>query len=323
MTQHTTSFKARLASKSGNDKVENTPPAQPAKAPTIGIKKLPKSMLDIMKQVDEAKARSLLTMLIYGAAKVGKTTLAATIAKLDYVDNVWWFDLENGKDAIVEAYKMGILEERHLAKIRIITINDTKLAPLATETLLKGFCGRTGITINEHGKVVPDDQEGIWFDYRSLTDKDVVVIDSLSQFGQSTLNAATLGKPSEYKLQLDDYGAAQKWGYDFLTTIQAAQYCHIICITHVRIEEDELQRKTVMPLMGTSTTSANVAKHFNTVVYLEKVLKQLKATSSVMGSTTAQTGSRIGIALEKAKQPDLSEALIEASYFPANGAAHG
>ena len=305
---------------------ESTPPAaaQPATIETKNAAQtnslMNRSLLDLMQQVNKAKARSHMTMLLYGAAKTGKTSLAATIAKLDYIERIWWFDIERGLDAVILAYQEGRLEERHLAKIIPISVADTKQEPIATETLLKAICGRRPVYIDPttgkcHDKL---SDELIEFDMTKMTDKDLIVIDSLSQFGQSTLNAATLGKPTEYKLQLDDYGAAQKWGYDLLTTVQAAQRCHFLCITHVRMNEDELGRTTVMPLMGSSTVSANVAKHFNTVVYLEKSLKQLKATSSVLGSVTAQSGSRVGIVLDKEKDPCLATSLIEAGYFPAN-----
>lgn len=322
-----TTFAARLKAQGTNSKPEAKEAPAAAQAVTDGVKKAFENfnMLSLVNRTNEAKARNNLTMLLYGPAKTGKTTLAATIAKIKYLKRVYWFDIENGLDAVILAYQQGRLTEEDLAKIIPIKVVDTKQNPLATETLLKALCGRRAVKISlEDGKVLADNapgQEGVdWvhFDYHSLTDSDAIVIDSLSQFGQSTLNAATLGKPTEYKLQLDDYGASQKWVFDLLTTLQAAAKCHIICITHVRIVEDELGAKKIMPLMGSSTTSANVAKHFNTVVYLEKQLKQLKATSDVLGSVAAQTGSRIGMKLEAMKEPCLAEALIEAGYFPAN-----
>lgn len=322
-----TTFAARLGQ--ANSKAAPATNASPAtaQAATAGIKNALEnfSLLSLVNRVNETKARNNLTMLLYGPAKTGKTTLASTIARIKYLKRIYWFDIENGLDAIILAYQQGRLTDEDMAKIIPIRVVDTKQSPLATETLLKALCGRRAVKISlAEGKVLPDNAQGtegvdyVTFDYNSLTDSDAIVIDSLSQFGQSTLNAATLGKPTEYKLQLDDYGASQKWGYDLLTTIQAAAKCHIICITHVRIEDDELGAKKIMPLMGSSTTSANVAKHFNTVVYLEKQLKQLRATSDVLGSVSAQTGSRIGMELEKMKEPCLATALIEAGYFPAN-----
>lgn len=291
--------------------------AQPTSKPKA--KGVP-NLFELVEKVNKAKARGHMTLLLYGAAKTGKTSLAATISKIDYIKRIWWFDLERGIDAVVLAYQEGRLGAEHLEKIIPISISDTKQNPLATETLLKALCGRRPVYIDpETGKAHDKADEGlIEFDMTKMTDEDLIVVDSLSQFGQSNLNAATLGKPTEYKPQLDDYGSAQKWSYDLLITVQAAQYCHFLCITHVRMAEDEVGRTIISPLMGSSTTSANVAKHFNTVVYLEKSLKTLKATSSVLGSVTAQSGSRVGIVLDKDKNPCLATALIEAGYFPAN-----
>lgn len=332
-------FKDRLAAAQGADNADKPATENPPQTATVEtniaqstkpvaattqpkLHGLP-SLVDLINQVNKAKARSNMTLLLYGAAKVGKTTLAATISKIDYIKRIWWFDIEKGIDAVVLSYQEGRLEERHIAKIIPIQVSDTRQDPVATETLLKAICGRRAVKIDRlTGKIVPDttplSDTVILFDMAAMTDEDLIVIDSLSQFGQSNLNAATLGKPSEYKLQLDDYGAAGKWSSDLLTTVQAAQRCHFLCITHVRLSEDELNRTVVMPLMGSSTSSANVAKHFNTVVYLEKSLKTLKATSSVLGSVTAQSGSRIGMVLDKEKNPCLATALIEAGYFPPN-----
>lgn len=313
-----------LANRQATTTPQNAPVQAATKAATMQPNITPSTktpnLLSLMQQVNKAKARSHMTLLLYGAAKTGKTSLAATIAKIDYIERIWWFDLERGLDAVILAHQEGRLDEHHLAKIIPISITDTKQEPLATETLLKAICGRRPVFIDPiTGKTSDKMAAGlVEFDMTKMTDKDLIVIDSLSQFGQSNLNAATLGKPSEYKLQLDDYGAAQKWGYDLLTTVQAAQRCHFLCITHVRMLEDELGRTVIMPLMGSSTTSANVAKHFNTVVYLEKSLKTLKATSSVLGSVTAQSGSRVGIVLDKDKAPCLATSLIETGYFPAN-----
>lgn len=315
-------LQAMLAAKTANAAANKKSLQTAAQDATIDPPKKPSlpSLLDLANSVNRAKARGHMSMLLYGAAKTGKTSLAATMARLDYLERIWWFDLENGLDAVVLAFQAGRLTAEQIAKIIPIRVADTKQSPMATETILKSLCGRKPVYLDPAtGKAHDKMADGlVEFDISKLTDKDLIVIDSLSQFGQSNLNAATLGKPSEYKLQLDDYGAAQKWGYDLLTTVQAAQYCHFLCITHVRMSEDEVGRTIITPLMGSSTTSANVAKHFNTVVYLEKNLKSIKTTSSALGSVTAQAGSRVGITLDAEKDPCLAKALANVSYFPAN-----
>ena len=40
------------------------------------------------------------SILLYGPPKVGKTELAGTLAKINDVDNIYWFDLENGADTL-------------------------------------------------------------------------------------------------------------------------------------------------------------------------------------------------------------------------------
>ena len=40
------------------------------------------------------------TVMIYGRAKTGKTKLAASIAKSKNLDNIYWFDMENGWETL-------------------------------------------------------------------------------------------------------------------------------------------------------------------------------------------------------------------------------
>lgn len=261
------------------------------------------------------------TFLIYGLSKMGKTELVATVANAPEFKTIYWFDVENGIETLLRMHRDGRLTEEAMNKIIYIKIPDTRENPLAIQTLLKSICTKSAVTICEkHGTVNCADckRNGspvIDFDYKSLTPEDALVIDSLSQAGDSALNLACVGKPVEYKLQLDDYGAAGKWLGDLCTTIQAAQYCPIFCITHASIEKDELGAERFMPICGSSTFSAKVAKYFGTVVFMEKKLGKHKANSTTLSSMTTMAGSRLGIVLDKQSIPDLAEGLRAAGYL--------
>lgn len=289
------------------------------------------SLLDIARVTNaavdsqERAARGRLTLLLYGVAKTGKTRMAALLARIDHLKTVYWIDCENGIDTLFLMHQEGILTDEHMAKIIPVRIADTRESPQAITTLLRTISSRKPTKVCfEHGRVDCADCKKIpnalyidW-DNSKLDDTTLVVIDSLSQVGTSSLNAATIGKPSEYKLQLDDYGASSKWCTDLLTSIQAATNCHFLCITHAKLLEDESGRTVYMPLMGSSTTSANVAKYFNTVVYLDKKLGKHQSRSKTNVSN-AQTGSRIGIDTE-AFDGELDLALLASEYFPASEA---
>ncbi len=260
----------------------------------------------------EVEAKSTThSFLFYGPPKSGKTELVATICKAPEYDRIYWFDNENGSSTILRMYKDGKLTLEDLSKIIIIRIPDTREDPTAIETMLKAICSRNAVTICEdHGKVDCLDckkanRPSIPFHYRSLTKRDAIVIDSLSQVGASAMNMACRGKSIEFKPTFDEYGACGKWLGDLCTVIQAAQFCDIYAITHVQIMEDENKNDIYYPLCGTKNFSSNVAKYFGTVVFVTKKLKRHRAESSTTSSMVTLAGSRLGIELEKSPELDL------------------
>jgi hypothetical protein len=267
------------------------------------------------------------SMLVYGMPKVGKTELAATIAKLNAVDNVYWFDLENGADTILDMYRRGRLTLEQLDKITLIKVPDTRENPTGMETLLRAIATRNPVKIcEEHGKVAcpqcaKDGSPVIDFCHSKLTDRDVIVIDSLSQAGVSALNMAMIGKAQEAKAEWDHYGMQGRFLSDLLTVIQAAQYTNFICITHVQVLEDDAGKDVYSPMCGTKTFSAGVAKYFGSIIYAEMKMKKHKAGSSTSYNAMTQAGSRIGIVLEKEDELDLSIALPKAGLFTQSSGA--
>lgn len=266
------------------------------------------------------------SFLLYGPPKTGKTELVATVAEADEYDTVYWFDIENGFDTVIRMYRDGKLSLKALQKIIIIKVPDTREDPVAITTLLKTICSSSAVKICElHGRVgcATCEKEGkatIPFDYKKLTKRTAIVIDSLSQAGASALNLACKGRPSEYKPGFDEYGAMGKWLADLCTTIQAAQYCDIYAITHVQLLEDENKNDIYVPLCGTKNFSAMVAKYFGTVVFVTKKLKRHRAESSTLASMNTQSGSRLGIELEKETDLDLVKSLRSAGFLSGTGA---
>lgn len=259
------------------------------------------------------------SILIYGMPKVGKTELAATIAKVPEIKRVFYFGGENGHDTIVDMHRRGKLTWEELDKFILVNIPDTRESPVFIETLLKSIASKQAVDIcEEHGRVacpLCKTKPSIRFDHSTLTAQDVIIIDSLSQAGVSALNVAMRGMSSEAKAGWDEYGLQGRMLSDLCITIQAAQFTNFICITHVQILENDEGKDVYTPLCGTKTFSSGLAKYFGSVIFTEMKLKKHKAGSSTSYNSMTQAGSRIGLVLEKEDELDLSVALPKAGLF--------
>lgn len=255
-------------------------------------------------------------VLIYGPAKTGKTRFVGTSASIDEFDRIIWFDLENGSETLLH---MG-LTEKEMDKIDLIKIPDTRELPRGCETILKAFSSKVDVAICvEHGKIAcvectKDNKPATIFNLRKLTHKDLVVIDSGSQLGDSALALVCAGKPIEYKPQTDDWGTLGKYLGDIMSTIQAAAFTNFVVITHELVVEEEvngIKKDKVYPLLGTRNFSSRVAKYFGTVVYLELKLGKHAGGSSSTYKPNHITGSRVNVAIEKNKEPTMRDIFIE------------
>ena len=65
------------------------------------------------------------SILIYSQPKMGKTRLAGTAAKIKELNKIYWIDIENGSETLLN---MGLTDEE-LSKIILIKIADTRDSP--------------------------------------------------------------------------------------------------------------------------------------------------------------------------------------------------
>ena len=257
------------------------------------------------------------SILLYGPPKTGKTQLVGTAAKIKEFDRIVWVDLENGSETLLH---MG-LSEQELDKIDLIRIPDTRETPRGCETVLKMFSAKEDIKIcHSHGKVNCVEAECkssdayTIFNLRKLTHKDLLVIDSGSQLGDSSLSMACLGKPLEFKPGWDEYGLSNKWLGDILSVIQQATFTNFVVITHEMITEEEVngvKRDKIFPIMGTKAFCAKVSKYFGTVVYAEIKLGKHAAGSSTTYKANHVTGSRVNVKIEGSKDLSMRAIFIE------------
>ena len=272
------------------------------------------NLLDLSKKITVKKPNH--SILLYGNPKTGKSQLVGTAARIKEIERIFWFDLENGSETLLH---MGLSEEE-LGKITLISIPDTRDNPRGCETILKAFSSKVPIKIcDEHGKVACNDctkesKPTVEFLLSSLTHKDLVVIDSGSQLGDSALAMAMAGKPVEAKPGWDEYALQVKWLGDILSVIQAAYHTNFVVITHVIPIEEEMngvKKDRYFPLIGTKAFCQKVAKYFGTVVFVEIKLGKHVAGSSSTYKHDATTGSRVNAKIEAGKELSMKAILVE------------
>jgi len=241
-------------------------------------------------------------VLIYGNAKVGKTYLAATVAKIPSIKRIFWIDTENGSATLLNP-ELG-LTDAQMAKVEIINLPDTKAHPIAIETIRKLLNCHNDVTVCEaHGKVacVPCKKDGLEvIDFPAIATlgaTDCIVIDSLSQTGDSAFEVAkrmTEGDKSAFA----KYGMQGDLLSELMSSIQQLR-TNIICLTHAQLSEDVSSKKdTVVPLCGTRNFSLKTAKYFNSVIYLTMEMKKFKAGSTPTYKVNVVSGDRRGVKVE-------------------------
>lgn len=253
------------------------------------------------------------SVLMYGPPKSGKTVLAGTAAAIPEIEKIYWLDLENGVEALLHS---GLTDEQ-LAKIVLIKITDTRDDPYAIETILRTFTSKTPLNLCEaHGRLDCAECKKAgnpFFQWhlKQATHNDLVVIDSGSQLGDSALAAACLGKGELYKPQFDDYGKVNKWLGDVFSVVQQCRNTNFVVLTHELAMEDDEGKDKIFPLIGSKQFSMKCSKYFGTVAYIHKKGGKHVAGSSSLYRADLMSGSRIGVALEKSKTPNMREILVE------------
>lgn len=232
-------------------------------------------------------------ILVYGPPKVGKTQLVGTLAE-KY--NIIWFDLENGFETLLK------LPDHLKERIELIHIPDSKVFPIAVETMLKVFTGAKVKICEEHGKCncaicTKDNKPAVDFCLKEVPSDTLVVVDSLTQFTLSAMAFITKSQPEDYKMQFDDWGYLRTLVEKLLSCIQTAP-CKVVAITHEEEVEMEDGRKKIVPVCGSSKSSRNTAKFFGHVVYCEVKNKKHIAASATTYANNIITGSRTEVDLE-------------------------
>ena len=291
---------------------------------------------ELVKAIHETgQPANCFNILIYGDPKTGKTELAGTVAKVPWIKNVYWFDLENGSDTLIRMVRDGRLSTEQAEKITVYRIPDIPSVPRAMETMLKCLTVRQDHMICEdHGKIncvrcqesygTKPHFSGQLFNLSNCTTEDVVIIDSGSALATSTLNFYCMNQPVDFKPGWDEYGPQGRVLDDVSLIIQNAK-TNFILITHTLTVEPKKKDPNgkevvgadkIFPLFGTKNTSKKIAKYFSHVIYLEMRLGLHRGGSSTDYKADVITGSRGGWQLEREKELDLSTLFATMNIKP-------
>lgn len=240
-------------------------------------------------KLTQAKQSKAKRVLIYGESMTGKTTLAGTLAEKF---KILYFDLEKGYESLLK------LPQQAQENIELFQIPDTKIFPIAIETLLKVFTGKEVFICEEHGKVAcPICKKASAPETRvclsELDESYVVVIDSLTQLSASTLNFLMKDKEDTAKPEWDVYRSQGALLEKILSCMQQSKH-HIVCISHVVESQQEDGKVKLFPVCGTSNFSRNCPRFFDDVVYVELKNKKHMATCSTTYANNITAGSRLG-----------------------------
>ncbi len=239
-------------------------------------------------------------VIVYGAAKSGKTQLVGELSKQF---NLIWIDCEGGYTTLFK------LPKEQQERIELIALPDSRGFPVAGETILKLFTGQPTTVCQEHGKVkcplCAKESKPVTEVHLAASPVDtIVVVDSVTQFSNSLMAHIMRGRDDDAKSEWEDFRKQGLLLDRFFSSVQTAKF-NVVCITHETEVEQEDSKKKLCPTAGTTNFSRNVARYFDAVVYCEIKNKKHLAASSTTYANNILTGSRQDIALEDKAAPTL------------------
>lgn len=256
-----------------------------------------------MKLIEYEENHAVQRVLIVGLSKSGKSTLAASLSR-KY--RLIWIDTENAVEALQK------LPAAQKANIDLIKIPDSAAFPVAGQTIQRLFKDKKANICFTHGVIdcfLCKKQGGIMqpVDLTNLDPaRDVVVLDSMTQFGMSLFahlmkdKTATMSANDaiEYKPVLDDWGALRKNTEYAGSNIQAVPF-NLVCTTLAIETELEDGKVMLVPQFGSKGSSASIASKFSTVIFTKVENKKHKAYSSSLASNLFLSGARSDYEIEK------------------------
>jgi len=235
--------------------------------------------------------------IVYGDPKTGKTAAAAALASKGYKLHV--LSLENSLDTFLNP---SILPINFRENVNILQIPDTQDNPVASSTVVSILSGGSTEVCQAHGvvncvkcKAIPSASDSICLN--AFGDKDVLVIDSITQLADSVRN--NICKALIAKDAVPTWDEYKKEGLILSKIFGRIQNlnCHVIAIAHQEIVEMPDGSKKLVPSAGTKNFAKGIAGFFTTVVQASVVNRKYKLASNVQDAGNAPVAAANGYRL--------------------------
>lgn len=258
-------------------------------------------------KLSEDTATSTVRVLLHGISGAGKSTLAAELAEHGF--RLIWLDLENA----VETLKKLTPDAQE--QIELVRIPDSASFPIAAQTCLVLFKSGIANICNSHGKdkcmICAKSAESTYtkINFSTLTNKDIVVLDTGTQLSFSIMAYTMKDKSVEARPERDEWGALRRYTEFFKSQFQAAQYNLIVICQSLEAEIQEGITRLV-PSFGSAGMSAGFGAAFGHVIYVEVKNGRHRAYSSSTASNKFLSRSRTGFEIEKEQQLSLHKLFV-------------
>ena len=246
-------------------------------------------------------------LILFGAPGSGKTW---AIGKLATTHRLIYFSLENGHQTLLNPDCVPIEARKN---INIIQMFDTPETPIAATSLDAFFKDRKGSFCDAHGRnncplCARSKAPTYVLDLDTCTPKDIIIIDSLTQWQESISFYLTKDSPDSK----GDFEYYRKLGLYLgrgLSRIQLINNCSIIVISHEASTEPITGNEKIVPAGGTKNFARNNARYFDGAYHLYKENKRHKMASSSLYSTMIDTKDRMAFDTSRFKDP--ANAMLE------------
>lgn len=244
-----------------------------------------------MPTLDKLSTAQTHRVLIYGPPKSGKTF---SIGKLAETHKIHYLSLENGYTTF---FNPECVDPQFRPNINIYPIKDIPESPVVALTLDNLFRNGEVTICDEHGKIgcAKCKKANVNFttlDMYALTSKDILVLDSITQWTSSIGFYINKDNPDK-KFEFDDWRKIGLYLDRGLSRIQLLDNTNVICISHEGDSKSVAGVERVVPAAGTRTFSQNSARFFDGVYYCYQENKKHKIASKSTFNNVIQTGDRL------------------------------